>query len=266
MAQAGFAIALFDMRLSVERIALALLELRRDLLVSPPSGPIASKYNPDQPRVPAGNPDGGQWTSGGGGEGSSGEDGLQSDIESALDDLDDTSLDWATNRPRGGAGAWPNATPAQQARFVASELQAQAAIRRVQEIDARWRPPASISEGIEGAIATNQAAVRQADARLRELQGMGIGPGPFAQESIPARSTTRKLQKEEQQEINRIGSTYGCHTCGTTQPKTKTENFIGDHQLPNAIVTPGGSQRLFPHCLICSLRQGGHITRMKWRR
>jgi hypothetical protein len=261
MAQAGFATALFDMRLGVERIALALLELRRDLLVSRSPWPIASKYNPDQPRVPAGNPDGGQWTSGGGGE-----EGLSSDFEGALDSLDDASLDWATGRPRGGAGPWPNATPAQQARLIASELQAQAAIRRVQEIDTRWKPPASISEGIEGAIATNQAAVRQAEARLRELQRMGIGPGSFAEESIPARSTTRRLQKEEQQEINRIGSTYGCHTCGTTQPGTKAGNFVGDHQLPNAIVTPGGSQRLFPHCLGCSLRQGGRITGMKRRR
>lgn len=263
MAQAGFATALFDMRLGVERIAMALLELRRDLLVSRSPQPVASKYNPDQPRVPAGNPDGGQWTSGGG-DGSSGED--SSDLERVLDGLDDSSLDWDTGRSRGGAGAWPNATPAQQARLVASELQAQAAIRRVQEIDARWKPPASISEGIEGAIATNQAAVRQAETRLRELQGTGIGPGPFAQESIPARSMGRKLQREEQQEINRIGSTYGCHTCGTTQPGTKAGNFVGDHQLPNAIVTPGGSQRLFPHCLSCSLRQGGRITGMKWRR
>ena len=192
MAQAGFATAFFDMRLGVERIALALLELRRDLLVSRSPQPVASKYNPDQPRVPAGNPDGGQWTSGGG-DGSSGED--SSVLETALDGLDDGSLDWATGRSRGGAGAWPNATPAQQARLVASELQAQAAIRRVQEIDARWKPPASISEGIEGAIATNQAAVRQAETRLRELQGTGIGPGPFAQESIPARSMGRKLQR-----------------------------------------------------------------------
>jgi hypothetical protein len=27
----------------------------------------ARKYNPDQPRIPAGNADGGRWTSGGGG-------------------------------------------------------------------------------------------------------------------------------------------------------------------------------------------------------
>ncbi|SEL99783.1 hypothetical protein SAMN04515666_106398 [Bosea lupini] len=30
---------------------------------------LARKYNPDQPRVPAGNTGGGQWTSGGGGGG-----------------------------------------------------------------------------------------------------------------------------------------------------------------------------------------------------
>lgn len=34
------------------------------------------KFNPDQPRVPAGNPDGGQWTSGGGGVGSDSAEGF----------------------------------------------------------------------------------------------------------------------------------------------------------------------------------------------
>lgn len=32
---------------------------------------LERRYSPDQPRVAAGNPDGGQWTSGGGGAGSS---------------------------------------------------------------------------------------------------------------------------------------------------------------------------------------------------
>ncbi len=41
-------------------IDLAALKLRRVLRL---------KYRPDQPRVPAGNPDGGQWTSEGGGAG-----------------------------------------------------------------------------------------------------------------------------------------------------------------------------------------------------
>src|SRR3712207_6683082 len=42
------------------QLDLALLKLRRALW---------RKYRPDQPRVPAGNPDGGQWTSEGGGVG-----------------------------------------------------------------------------------------------------------------------------------------------------------------------------------------------------
>jgi hypothetical protein len=35
------------------------------------SGEAGVKYSPDQPRVPAGNEDGGQWTDGGGGSGGS---------------------------------------------------------------------------------------------------------------------------------------------------------------------------------------------------
>jgi hypothetical protein len=46
--------------LALQAMRLTALRLRRSLL----------KYSPDQPRVPAGNPDGGQWTDGGGGAGS----------------------------------------------------------------------------------------------------------------------------------------------------------------------------------------------------
>lgn len=44
---------------------LAMMKALADVLGS--TSPIAKKYSPDQPRVPAGSPDGGQWTSGGGG-------------------------------------------------------------------------------------------------------------------------------------------------------------------------------------------------------
>ena len=39
-----------------------------DLPVEPGNDPSLHKYSPDQPRVPAGNPDGGQWTSEGTGD------------------------------------------------------------------------------------------------------------------------------------------------------------------------------------------------------
>jgi hypothetical protein len=42
-------------------------------------------YNSSQPRVPAGNPDGGQWTSGGGGTGSDDSDVAQDDKSLAQD-------------------------------------------------------------------------------------------------------------------------------------------------------------------------------------
>jgi hypothetical protein len=164
-----------------------------------------------------------------------------------------------------GRGSWPNASPGQNARWAASELQAQAAIRRVQELDPRWRPPASMSEGIEGAILSNQAAVRQAEARLRQLQGMGIGPGPFAVESIPVRGPGR-ANPREQAEIDRIGSLFGCHTCGTTNPGSPNGRFILDHQTPSALSSSGAAQRGFPHCWHCSHSQGGYTRGLKWRR
>jgi hypothetical protein len=47
-------------RLTLARIEIEALGLHRDL--------ILRRYDPDQPRVPAGDPDGGQWTSGEGGD------------------------------------------------------------------------------------------------------------------------------------------------------------------------------------------------------
>jgi hypothetical protein len=53
------------------RMQLALIKLRRAL---------QTKYRPDQPRVPAGNPDGGQWTSEGGGQGTHGDNTIDVDV------------------------------------------------------------------------------------------------------------------------------------------------------------------------------------------
>ncbi|MBY0531556.1 MAG: phage portal protein [Xanthobacteraceae bacterium] len=47
---------------------------------------LLAKYSPDQPRVPAGNPDGGQWTSGGGGRSES------NDLEQSLSTAADQTL------------------------------------------------------------------------------------------------------------------------------------------------------------------------------
>ena len=63
--------------------------------------------------------------------------------------------------------------------------------------------------------------------------------------------------------LNRIGDRYGCHTCGTSNPGTKSRNWVGDHQDPNAINASGRPQRRYPHCMRCSLRQGGFLRHRK---
>jgi hypothetical protein len=140
-------------------------------------------YNPDQPRHPAGSPDGGRWR-------------------------DDGRFDVAVNAPRPPrAGPWPNASPGQQARLAASRLQADAAVARVRERDPNWKPRPSIVEPtIEGEIARNEHVAREARARLETLQQGGIGPGPFAVESIPARNSSRNFTASERAEVDRIGA------------------------------------------------------------
>ncbi|WP_431558492.1 hypothetical protein [Methyloceanibacter sp.] len=115
---------------------------------------IKANFDPNQPRVPAGNPDGGQWTSTGGGSGS----------QSANERL---------AQARGGRrrGSDAEATPAQLARRDIAEAQARAAIRRVNDIDPAWKPRASLTRpnSVEGEIARAEAARSEAEVRLREL-------------------------------------------------------------------------------------------------
>jgi hypothetical protein len=83
-----------------------------------------------------------------------------------------------------------------------------------------------------------------------------VGIGPYAGESIPARSAARDFTPLEREQINRIGAETGCHTCGTTNPGTISGAFILDHQRASALKQSDELQRLFPHCLACSRRQG----------
>jgi Phage portal protein len=123
------------------------------------AGDLAIKFNPDQPRVPAGSEDGGQWTDGGGGGGGTGSaEGVRVSQARA-------------GRTRVGARVGENweATPAQEARLAIANGWAQETIRRVQERDPEWRPAPSFVESAEGAIARAEGEAREAEGRLREL-------------------------------------------------------------------------------------------------
>jgi hypothetical protein len=87
-----------------------------------------------------------------------------------------------------------------------------------------------------------------------------LQPGPYAGESIPARGHDHAWTDFERAEVDRIGRATGCHTCGTKNPGTTKGHFIPDHQPPNALNAHNESQRLYPHCLSCSRKQGGEVT------
>lgn len=86
-------------------------------------------------------------------------------------------------------------------------------------------------------------------------------PGPYAHDSILARSSAQSFTKKEREAIDQIGKKSGCHTCGSKKPGTLTGHFIPDHQPPTALNEPKKSQRLYPHCLKCSREQGLAIAR-----
>lgn len=151
-------------------------------------------------------------------------------------------------------------TAGQAARLAVVEAQARDAIARVRELDPNWRPTPSVRETVEGQISAAQSEAREAQARLSELARVGIGPGPHAGESIPARGPERDFTAAERREINRIGSETGCHTCSDRNPGTLLDNFVPDHQPPNALNYSGRAQRLYPQCIYCSKAQGGWIS------
>ncbi|MGD9543850.1 MAG: phage portal protein, partial [Methylocystis sp.] len=146
---------------------------------------LERRYSADQPRVPAGNSDGGRWTSGGGGSGSVRDVGgrvqtaqntdprVASDVDGSI-----TLAQARGGRGRGGRFSGPGeATPSQLDRLEDTARLAREAETRVREIDPSWKPePALIDpNNIEARIARNESATRQANARysehLRELYG-----------------------------------------------------------------------------------------------
>lgn len=60
--------------------------------------------------------------------------------------------------------------------------------------------------------------------------------------------------------MNKIGV---CHTCGATDPGTKTGNFVGNHQPNTGLLRGNESQDLYPQCLKCSQIQGGVVGKIK---
>jgi len=201
---------------------------------------IETRYDPNQPRVPAGNPDGGQWT----------------------------RIGQRVAQARGPRGTLPvrigsrflEATPGQQARYQAARNAYQRALREIQKLEPQWKPPAQLFETTEGAIRAQQALTQAALVHLRQLQARSLLPGRYSTDSFPARNSGFNFTRAERDGINKIGRRDGCHTCGDKDPGSRSGNFVPDHQLPSALNPSGRAQRLFPQCIRCSRQQGGFVS------
>lgn len=203
---------------------------------------LKAGFRPDQPRIPAGNPDGGQWVAEG--------DGTRPFLVSR-------------RGPRGGGqvrilGRWQPISPAQEARLAVSTSRMQEAVRAVHRREPNWKPTPQVYETVEGLIRANEAIAREATLRALQRSLPRTGIGPYAKEWIRAPATNRKLRRAEQAAIDRIGHTYGCHRCGRKTPGSPNGHFVGDHQVPTSLGTPS---RIYPHCWFCSKSQGGLISR-----
>lgn len=154
-------------------------------------------------------------------------------------------------------------SPGQAAELQAVQARADGAIARVREREPDWKPTPSAYESVDGLIRKYRADAQQALDRASELGKIGIGPGPFAGESISARGPERDFTAAKRREINRIGSETGCQTCGIADPGTRSGNFIADHQYPSAINPAGRAQRLYPQCATCSAKQGPAVQAIR---
>jgi RHS repeat-associated protein len=128
-----------------------------------------------------------------------------------------------------------------------------------------WKAVAGATETVYDHIVNSESAPAPSSDKSTGSNPTGstLQPGEHAGDSIPARGPGRDFTPEEREKINEIGGTSGCHTCGTTDPGTKSGNFVPDHQPPSAVNPDGKPQRLYPQCLGCSRTQGGEVRQAK---
>ncbi len=94
---------------------------------------LLKRFDPDQLRIPAGNPNGGRWT---------GDDRVQAANRSGP----------RYGRPDLRVPNFSGAPPVQQFRLTQTAISVSQAAKRTQQLDPARRPPSSISAGIEARV------------------------------------------------------------------------------------------------------------------
>jgi RHS repeat-associated protein len=81
--------------------------------------------------------------------------------------------------------------------------------------------------------------------------------GNYAVQSIASPSKSQTFSAAIRRQIDDLGYTFGCHTCGILDPASRGGRFVPDHQPISSWVPDGYPQRLYPQCLTCSRQQAG---------
>jgi hypothetical protein len=140
---------------------------------------ILRRYHPDQPRVPAGNPDGGQWTDGGGGFGSGRSSSSVDPIKTGATADAATNSQPATTAPAKGpsTGSWIGE-----------------AMRAVRPLVRRIPGVSALSEIIDGMDWTDDI-----DSQIQEYNRLAteIGPDTTLIPVISARARSYSLDKDK---------------------------------------------------------------------
>ncbi len=141
----------------------------RDHLFAPKYG-----YNPNQPRVPRGQREGGQWVALGGNQVAGG----------------GSAAGW---RVRLSRTDFPGATHGQLVRLEQNVARTEAALAQIRQYESEWRPSTASWTGpgsINGAIRNAEARAVEAEGRLEQLRtGIGGNRGPALDESSQGASS-----------------------------------------------------------------------------
>ena len=99
--------------------------------------------------------------------------------------------------------------------------------------------------------------------------------GSFARTVFSLPATEKYANPTQRKAIERLGRTFGCHTCGSREIISRGKNgvkFIADHMPPQSVVKQLNGrwyrkvfgiktkQRFYPQCVSCSNTQGGILS------
>ncbi|MGI4743381.1 MAG: hypothetical protein ACRYG7_50155 [Janthinobacterium lividum] len=111
----------------------------------------------------------------------------------------------------------------------------------------------------------NGSRVRKGVNRYGRGDGTRYGVGSYATHSgVRTTNITRRFSPQEKNAVNRLGTTSGCHMCGTKVSGWPDSHWTPDHQPPlsrSNLANYRGA--LYPHCKRCSSHQGGVLAGMQ---